>query len=303
METSSIILIAFLIDSLIGDPQYRLHPVRLIGKGIELCLRLLKRIGIKGRGAGILLTLFMIIASVGSYGIIHFALKDIFNHIIPVTKALESGDLPAARRAVGLVVGRDVISLDRSGVTRAAVETLAENFVDGFLSPVFWYVAGCVSGSLAGFDPVFCGISVMIIFKGASTLDSMVGHKNEEFLNIGWMGARLDDTMNYIPARLSLVILVIGSWFGPFHSIDGVRVALRDRLKHESPNSSHPESFVAGVLNIRLAGPIKYSEGIKDYPWLGAEYGDPCLGHIVMSMRLIMVSSWIAIIIACVILF
>lgn len=325
METSSAILIAFLIDALIGDPQYRLHPIRIMGTGIEVCLMLLKRIGFKGRIAGVLLTLIMALAPIGVYGLVRFALlkthilvafifdifvcysclalKDLFNHIIPVIKALESGDLYSARKAVGMVVGRDVKSLDRSGVIRASIETMAENFVDGFLSPVFWYVAGSIVGRLTGFGPVFMGMSLMIIFKTASTLDSMVGYRNEEFINIGWAGARLDDVMNFIPARISLIVLFMGAWLGRQRPVDGMRTAMRDRLKHDSPNSAHAESFVAGALNIRLGGPTRYPDGTKEKPWLGSEYPDPGLGHIPMTIRLLNISSWLTIAAACIILF
>jgi adenosylcobinamide-phosphate synthase len=324
MAALSIILLAFLSDILIGDPEYRWHPVRIIGRGIGFCLRLLKRMGLKGRGAGVILTLSMVFISIAVYALIHFtllmahpfasfffdlficysclALKDLFNHITPVIEALKSDDLKRARMAVRMVVGRDVASLDRSGVTRAAIETLSENFVDGFLSPVFWYVAGCIAGTLGGIEPVFAGVSFMIIFKTASTLDSMTGYKNEEFINIGWAGARLDDVMNFIPARLSLIILFFGAWISGLNPVDGLRAAFRDRLKHDSPNSAHAESFVAGALNIRLGGPAKYSEGIKDKPWLAGEYSDPDIRQIMMNMKLLKDSSWIVIMIACVIL-
>lgn len=325
METSSVILIAFLIDSLIGDPKYRFHPIRIMGTGINLCVMFLKRIGLKGRFAGVLLTLIMTIASIGSYGLVRFALfkthilvvflfdifvcysclalKDLFNHIMPVIKALDSGDLYSARKAVGMIVGRDVKSLDRSGVIRASIETMAENFVDGFLSPVFWYVAGSIIGRLTGPGPVFMGISLMIIFKTSSTLDSMVGYKNEEFIDIGWAGARLDDVMNFIPARFSLIIMFMGAWLGRQRPVDGMRTAMRDRLKHDSPNSAHAESFVAGALNIRLGGPTRYLDRLKEKPWLGSEYPDPGISHIPMTIRLLNISSWLTIAAACMILF
>lgn len=325
MEAAFVLFIAFLIDILIGDPQYRCHPIRLIGGAIAYGSGLLKKTGLKSRGCGAVLALAVILSAVSTYSFTHYilslvhplltllfnifacysflALKDLYDHLGPVVNALESNELKKARMAVGRVVGRHVACLDRSGVARAAVETMAENFVDGFLSPVFWYVVGCVGSSFFAGNPVFYGISLMAVFKVVSTLDSMVGNKREEFLKIGWAGARLDDAMNYIPARLSLVILFIASLPGSFHPIDGLRVALRDRLKHDSPNSAHPESFFAGALNIRLAGPIKYSEGVKDYPWLGAEYGDPDVGHIVMGKMLLNLTSWITVIITCVILF
>jgi adenosylcobinamide-phosphate synthase len=321
VEATLVLFFAFIIDLIIGDPQYKWHPVRMIGMGIASCLKILKRIGLKGRGAGVLLTLNMIFVSVAGYTLIHFALlmahplasfsfnlficysflalRDLFNHIKPVTKSLESNDLYGARKAISMVVGRDANSLDNAGITRAAIETMAENFVDGFLSPVFWYAAGSITGTLTGVQPAFIGISFMIIFKTASTLDSMVGYKNEEFIKIGWAGARLDDVMNFIPARLSMINFFIGSWLTRLKPVDGIKITMRDRLKHDSPNSAHAESFVAGALNVRLGGPTKYPEGIKDKPWLGGEYPDPGIRHIAMTMKLLSISSWAVVISGC----
>jgi adenosylcobinamide-phosphate synthase len=318
IETTLVLFLAFILDFFIGDPAYRWHPVRIMGREIISCLSLLKWIGLKGKGAGVLLTLSIVFISIVVYSLIHFtllmshplacfsfdlficysclALKDLFNHITPVIESLGADDIYGARKAIGMVVGRDVNALDKAGVTRAAIETMAENFVDGFLSPVFWYGAGSFAGILAGIEPVFMGISFMIIFKTASTLDSMVGYKNEEFIKIGWAGARLDDVMNFIPARLSLIVLFIGAWFTRLKPVDGMRVAFRDRLKHDSPNSAHSESFVAGALNIRLGGPTIYPDGLKDKPWLGGKYGDPGIRHIPMTMRLLTTSSWLAMI-------
>ena len=324
MEAASVIFIAFLIDALIGDPRYAWHPVRLIGWTITYNLRLFKKAGLKGISGGVILAFLVILATVFVYWSTHYvlsviypllclpfnvyvcysclALKDLFHHLIPVVEVLESNDMERAGMALNRVVGRDALSLDRQGMTRAAIETLSENFVDGFFSPLFWHVAGSVAGTFSGIDPVFAGTLLMVIFKAVSTLDSMVGYRNEEFSEIGWAGARLDDAMNYIPARLSLLILFLGSLPGRFHPIDGLRVAFRDRLKHDSPNSAHAESFIAGALNIRLGGPVKYPEGIKERPWLGREYDDPDIRHIKIGMGLIRVSSWVSIIIYAMIL-
>ena len=205
-----------------------------------------------------------------------FALKDLVTHTELVTRALARGNLPDARASVAMVVGRDVQFLDEKGVSRAAIETLAENFVDGFLSPLFWYVAGGIWGFLFGFSAVAIALAFMIAFKVASTLDSMVGYKDAEFLEFGWAGARLDDIMNFIPARLSLFILFAGAWVSNLDAKNGMQTAMRDRLKHASPNSAHAESFVAGALHIRLGGPTVYPSGKKEKPWLGEENPDPC---------------------------
>lgn len=142
---------------------------------------------------------------------IHFiysliALKDLFNHCRPVTDALMKNNIIKARESVSMIVGRDVHYLDEKGIIRAAIETLAENFVDGFLSPVFWYCAGCLIGIPIDINPVYSGVIFLIIFKTSSTLDSMVGHKTEELIEIGLAGARLEDILNFIPERLSLIL-------------------------------------------------------------------------------------------------
>lgn len=325
VEAPLVLFLAFILDMLIGDPEYDWHPVRVMGRGITRCLRILKRIGIDGRAAGCVLTLVMVFTFLTVYALIRFilliahpiisflfdlfvcysclALKDMFDHIVPVIKALESEDLSEARKNTGMVVGRDVNALDMAGVTRAAIETMAENFVDGFVSPVFWYATGSIAGALTDIAPVFTGVSFMLIFKTASTIDSMLGYKNEEFIKTGWAGARLDDMMNFIPARLSLIILFLGAWLARLRPVEGIRIAMRDRLKHDSPNSAHAESFVAGTLNIRLGGPTRYPEGMKDKAWLGGEYPDPGIGHIIMTMRLLRISSWSVLIISCIMLF
>jgi adenosylcobinamide-phosphate synthase len=140
----------------------------------------------------------------------------------------------------------------------------------------------------------------MITFKVASTLDSMVGYKNEAFIDLGWAGARLDDIMNFIPARLSLIVLFLGAVFARWPvrppriaPLRGMRIALRDRLKHESPNSAHAESFVAGALGVRLGGPTQYSSGLKQKPWLNEKGVETGPEHIRSAIRLIHYTVWI----------
>ena len=314
-----ILFLGFILDLIIGDPVYRFHPIRIIGQGIVWLERFLRRCGLDGKGGGIFLVLIIEILSMILYIALsilftwfHFiigyffdlfifysclALRDLMNHLRPVTRALDSGNLAEARTAIAKVVGRDVHYLDTKGISRAAVETMAENFIDGFLTPLFGFLVGVVSASLLGFDPAIPGLSFMLTAKVASTLDSMVGYNNQTYARFGWAGARLDDIMNFVPARLSLIILFFGAWIRGFHPITGLKTAFRDRLKHDSPNAAHGESFVAGALNIRLGGPTRYPEGTKEKPWLGQEYDDPTTEHIIMTEKLLMASSWISILI------
>ncbi|MGD9157859.1 MAG: adenosylcobinamide-phosphate synthase CbiB [Desulfobacteraceae bacterium] len=318
MEIShpSIILISgFIIDLFIGDPNYGYHPVRVIGNCINLLHQKLKNVCPNSKLAGVCLTIMVILFSVSVYSGLYLlfnkihpiagfllnvyfiysliALKDLFNHCRPVIDALRENDLDNARKSIAMIVGRDVNYLDEAGVVRAAVETLAENFVDGFLSPVFWYAAGCLAGAVVNINPVYLGVVFLMIFKVASTLDSMVGYKTEEFKETGWAGARLDDLMNFIPARLSLIILFPGAVFSGLDPLSGLRTSMRDRLKHESPNSAHSESFVAGTIRARLGGPTRYSDSVKEKPWLGEEFPDPDINDIRRVMKLVLYSSWI----------
>ena len=320
-----ILILSFVIDIILGDPAYRYHPVRIIGAFIGLLQNKLKSMCPNNKINGVYLTILTLIFSLSVYSSLYLlferihpfagfllnvyfaysliALKDLFTHCRPIIAALKDKNIYNARKSIGMIVGRDVNYLDEVGIVRAAVETLAENFVDGFLSPVFWYTAGCLMGVYVNTNPVFSGIFILIIFKVASTLDSMVGYKSEEFMETGWAGARLDDMMNYIPARLSLVILFLGAAFSGLDPISGFKISLRDRLKHESPNSAHSESFVAGSIRARLGGPTRYRDGVKEKPWLGKEFPDPAVTDIKRVIKLLLFSSSITITIFSLILY
>jgi adenosylcobinamide-phosphate synthase len=149
-------------------------------------------------------------------------------------------------------------------------------------------------GGLFGLSPVLVAVGLMLAFKVGSTLDSMVGYKDERFLEMGWAGARLDDLMNCMPARLSLAVLFFGASLSGLYPLDGMKVAIRDRLRHESPNAGHPESFAAGALRVRLGGLTMYAEGLKEKPWLGEGYPDPSPLHVRRACLLVQCSAWIS---------
>ena len=316
-ELAIILFLAFILDLFFGDPRYRFHPIRLMGRCITLFTRILRRAGLDGRWGGVVLVMMVefifLAAFLASSLVLHrihvllglgfdlficyscLALKDLFYHIDKVVHALESGNLAEARKNIAMVVGRDVRFLDEKGISRAAIETLSENFVDGFFSPIFWYFSGGILGYLSGLSPVATAVGLMITFKVASTLDSMVGYKDSEFLEFGWAGAKLDDIMNFLPARLSLMVLFAGAWISRLEASEGIRVALRDRLKHDSPNAAHAESFVAGALEVCLGGPTVYTDGQKDKPWLGKGNPDPLPMHIRRTASLLTRSAWVAV--------
>jgi len=317
IHAAVILISALVLDLILGDPPFRFHPVRLIGSTITALERLFIRLGWSGQVGGALLAASTIAVFLGLYlavrsflgrldpflaSVLDFylaysflALKDLLKHATPVAQALARSDLTQARTALQKIVGRDTSNLDKEGVVRGAVESVAENFVDGVLSTMFWYTFVAVLSHVSGCpSPAAAGVVGMLGFKAISTLDSMVGYRSDRYLLFGRPAARLDDLANFLPARLSLIILYIGAFFSGESARQGWKIALRDRRKHPSPNAGHPESFVAGALGIKLGGPSVYQEGVVDKPWLGT--GDVELGpeHIHRSCRLVNRSSWIS---------
>ncbi|MGK2909548.1 MAG: adenosylcobinamide-phosphate synthase CbiB [Sphingobium sp.] len=176
------------------------------------------------------------------------AQRSLYDHVCPVAEALERQDLPAARVAVGMIVGRDTAILDEAGTARAAIESLAESFCDGVAAPLFWLIV--------------LGLPGIWAYKAINTADSMIGHREERWRAYGWAAARTDDVMNLMPARLAgLVICLCGG--------GGWRIVWRDASNHASPNAGWPEAAMAGVLGLRLAGPIAYDGILLEKPWIG----------------------------------
>ncbi len=316
---AAILFTAFILDLFLGDPPFLFHPVRLIGAAISAFEKLLLRLRWSGSGGGILLVTMTIVLAIGTYLILRqfiaelhtflaavldlylayscLALKDLCKHAEPIAETLARNDLTQARTELQKIVGRDTSNLDPEGVARGAVESVAENFVDGVLSPMFWYSLIALFSHLFGCPaPAAAGIVGMLAFKSISTLDSMVGYRSEHYLLFGRPAARLDDRANFLPARLSLIILSIGAVLSGEKAWAGWKISKRDRLQHLSPNAGHSESFVAGALGIRLGGPAVYQEEIVEKPWLGD--GDEEVGpdHIRRCCRLIYRSSWVALI-------
>ena len=176
------------------------------------------------------------------------AQRSLLDHYHPILAAQDSGDLADARRAVGLIVGRDTASLDEVGVASAAIESLAESFCDGIVAPLVWLTLLGLPGAWA--------------FKAVSTADSLIGHPEEPLRAFGWASARCDDALNLIPARLSAVLICLAAG-------KGWRVLWRDHARHASPNAGWPEAAMAGALNVRLAGPVSYDGMWRDKPWIG----------------------------------
>lgn len=301
---------------IVGDPHYGFHPVRLIGRAISLVERALRSLECSGIFGGALLALVVLALTVFSYlGLRHLfthlhnwvaivfdvfivysciALRDLLKHARPISDALDKNDLAQAREAVQRIVGRDAAVLDAHGVARAAVESVAEGFLDGVFAPLCWYVFGAICAFLASGPPLPWAVAAMLVYRTANTLDSMVGYQNERYLFLGRASAKLDDILNFLPARLAVPVLFTASGMCGLNSRGGWKTALRDRLKHQSPNSAHTESFAAGALGIRLGGPVQYPDGMVDKPWLGDGSPDATGRDILSVCRLVLCAGWIS---------
>lgn len=271
--------ICLALDVILGDPPYRLHPVRVTGMLLTACERALRGIGWDGRLGGITLFL-MLVASVGGgawgvhaaleaaarplawawnvyLGYSFLALGDLVAHGRRIARRAADGDLPGAREATAMLVGRDTNRMDFPACNRAAVESIAESLVDGVLAPLFWLAAG--------------GLPGLILFKIASTMDSMVGYRNERYMRFGWFGARLDDVMNWIPARLGFLLIALFSLAAPgFSGRKAWRVGLGQHSLLPGPNKGWSETAAAGALQVRLAGPIHKGGALVNELWIGA---------------------------------
>ncbi len=181
------------------------------------------------------------------------AQRSLHDHVLPVARALAMRDLPGARTAVSMIVGRDVETLDAAGIARAAIESLAESFCDGIAAPLFWLL--------------LLGVPGLWAYKAINTADSLIGHKEERWRAFGWAAARTDDVVNLIPARIAGLVICLA---GP----GGFRTMLRDAGKHASPNAGWPEAAMAGALGVRLAGPVAYDGVVVDKDWLGTGRSD-----------------------------
>ena len=281
MLTYLSILMGFVLDLILGDPAWVPHPVVAMGHGIEALEKGLRKAFPKTekgeRAAGIVLcillplctllitiTLLWLCYTVNPWlymvvqGILCWqclAMRDLATESGKVRKALEAGDLPAARNAVSRIVGRDTENLSAAGVARAAVETVAENFSDGVIAPLLCMLVG--------------GAPLAMTYKAINTCDSMVGYHNEKYENFGKGSAKLDDAANFLPSRIAAFLWMAAAFFTKNSAKDAYRIWKRDRKKHASPNAGQTEAACAGSLGIQLAGPISYFGVAQDKEYIG----------------------------------
>src|ERR1700730_2374914 len=219
------------------------------------------------------------------------AQRSLYEHVAAVARALDTRGLAGGREAVRHIVGRGPMSLHANGVARAAIESLAENFSDGVVAPVFWYL--------------LLGLPGLFAYKMANTLDSMIGHRTPQYRSFGWAAARLDDILNTVPAPLSGLLLTAAAAFArKCRPGRALMIMLRDGHKHHSPNAGWPESAMAGALGLALAGPRRYPEGLVADPWLGDGTARALTSDIIRALQLyrlaclteggLLVGAWLA---------
>ena len=293
------LILGFCLDLIVGDPYWMPHPIVFIGKLIDVTEKGMRKLfpkTVRGENfAGVAIWLIVVTVSTGlpllvlhlAYGAscwLGFAMETILCAQILATKslktesmkvyqALQTGDLEKARYAVSMIVGRDTQRLDEAGVARAAVETVAENTSDGIVAPMLFLAVG---GAPLGF-----------FYKAVNTMDSMLGYVEMPYKNVGLVPAKMDDFCNYIPARISaLLMLAAGTLLG-FDGKNGWKIFIRDRYNHASPNSAQTESVCAGLLGLRLAGDAWYHGVLHKKKYIGDPNRDIEPGDIPKSCRIL----------------
>jgi adenosylcobinamide-phosphate synthase len=277
--------VAVVLDLILGDPVYAWHPIRLVGATLSAFERALRAIGADGYVGGVVLFACLGVVWVGGLSLlvvgsarlhpwagwaVHvfvlyslIALGDLLRHVRRIEAGVAADDLPRARAAVSALVGRDTDRMDGAACRRAAVESLSENLVDGFVSPLAWYLVG--------------GLPGIVLFKVVSTMDSMVGFKTLRYLRFGWCGARLDDVMNYVPARLTWVLIGSVAGMVPGGSAGKAwRIGFDQHATLPGPNSGWSEAATAGAIQRRLVGPIWNGGRLVTDVWIG-DPSDPPL--------------------------
>lgn len=308
------IFTSIFLDALIGDPRWYPHPVRVIGKVIDFAENL-TRAYFKNLILAGAVTVFLVLSATGlsvylvlqictqisplladiiAVILVYMAIaaRDLLLHSLSVARKLsEAESLEEARLEVGKIVGRDTRFLDEDGICRACVETVAENMVDGITAPLFWAVMASFLAPFVPLSPIGCSAVGVFLYKAVNTMDSMIAYKNDKYLEFGRIAAILDDVINFIPSRISGICLIIAAMLLNLDYKNAAKIFIRDRNKHASPNAGHTEAAVAGALNIRLGGPLRYFDKVVDKAYLGDDKRSPVVEDIKTTNKLIILAS------------
>lgn len=310
-----LIVIAFVLDLLFGDPSFLYHPVRIMGRVIESLHPFVdaRKHRILGGAAYLAVLIFFVLLFMAAVRllppilfeivVVYLLFSSLAAHSLAeeVRKVLALRTLSDRRKALSMLCSRDTEALDEHGVLSTLFETNSENSVDGFLAPLFYMIV---------FAPLGYSVEAALIYKAVSTCDSMVGYRNSRFLLTGKISARMDDLFNLIPARISVPFILLAGFFyklfqndRPLYFIqNGIRIYLRDRYRHSSPNSAHPMSVFAGIFGVRICGPTSYFGEIKDKPYIGDEIR-PLTDSVVKDSTVVMVLSGVFMLTAGIVLY
>ncbi|MDJ0624660.1 MAG: adenosylcobinamide-phosphate synthase CbiB [Desulfocapsaceae bacterium] len=309
---------AVVLDLIFGEPRWLVHPVQIMGGVAQKTEKLFRVLIPHESWAGALTFLVTFMISVGGVTLVLViagqystalqtciaivflyllvAIRDLLEHSKAVYTALTLSDLAEARKSVGRIVGRDTDQMDRKEVCRACIETVAENFVDGIAAPLFWAVIFSMTAPFTSMTPISLAAVGMTAYKVINTMDSMFGYKNATYLRFGRVAAWVDDAVNFIPARLGGLCIIVGAFMLRYDYQNSFRVFCQDRLKHASPNAGHPEAAVAGALGIQLGGPAKYFGQLVEKPYIGRASIDLSAEHILQVNTLILTSTFVFIV-------
>ena len=302
-----VIPVAFALDAFVGDPPTWPHPIRWMGNCIETFEPVCRRWVANEFMAGTMFALSLIIAWWGVaavlscaahwlHPVVGFALevlliffclsvRSLFEAGMEIHRLLSQGRVDAARSALAMIVGRDVDHYGAEDIARATVETVAENFVDGVLSPLFYAAIG--------------GAPLAVAYKMVNTLDSMVGYKNDRYFLFGRAAARIDDLANFIPARLSvLIISASAGLLAPGKGRRSMKTAMAEGSRHNSPNAGYPEAAFAGALAVKLNGPNCYGGVLVEKPYIGEAFGKVDINDLQKGCQLMMLSAVLATLLA-----
>lgn len=310
-ERCIVLFAGFILDLIFGDPQFRFHPIRLIGALIARTEKWIwKILGLspdeeadvgRKRAGGVALVILVLGVSVGSTvlllflaGMVSFwvklaleclicyqmlAMKSLKTESMKVYQAFRNDDIEGARHAVSMIVGRNTERLDQEGIVKAAVETVAENTSDGVIAPLLFMI-------------VF-GVPGIVFYKSVNTMDSMVGYRNERYRYFGTAAARLDDVCNFLPSRIAALLMILSAFLLGMDGRNAYRIWRRDRFCHKSPNSAQTESVCAGALDIQLAGDAWYFGKLHHKPTIGDAISPVEVCDIKQANRLLYLTGWL----------
>ena len=297
------IWIAYILDLIFGDPQNIIHPVQIIGKIISLGEKILLKEKSGSRYkffAGIILNIFVVSITYGLTCLIYksskisgvftlieiylmytvFSVNSLAREGNRVYNILKEGNIEKARKDLSYLVSRDTETMDEKMIIRSTMETISENTVDGIVAPMFYMFLG--------------GLPLAMTYKAINTLDSMVGYKNEKYMDFGKFSAKIDDIANFIPARITGFLIVAASMILRYNYKNSLKIFIRDRKNHSSPNSAHAEASVAGALGVQFGGRVSYFGKEADKPTIGDKIKDFELEDIKKNIKIMYITSFLS---------